>query len=617
MTQATQTTHSAPTQPVQPEKTAKPDTRNEWRVVPTLLPFLWEYKWRVVVALIFLVTAKLANVGVPLLMKAIVDDLTPTQQVLAVPFMLLIAYGVLRFANTLFAELRDVVFVRVAQRAVRRVALNVFRHLHALSLRFHLNRQTGGMTRDIERGSRGISTLLTFMLFSIIPVILEFVLVAIVLFAKFDWRFFAVTLAAVVVYIAFTISITEWRTAIRRHANELDSKANTRAIDSLLNYETVKYFNNEEFEAKRYDANLVSYEAAAVKTEASLGLLNIGQSAIIAIAATLLMVLAAQGVASKALTIGDLVLINALLIQLYIPLNFLGMAYREIKQSLIDMDRMFRLLEENREVQDAPGALPLPEGPAAIRFENVNFSYEPARQILFDVNFEIPAGNKVAVVGHSGSGKSTLARLLYRFYDVTDGAIRINGADIRVVRQGSVRGAIAIVPQDTVLFNDTIHYNIHYGRTEASKEDVIEAARAAHIHDFIVSLPEGYESQVGERGLKLSGGEKQRVAIARAILKNPRILIFDEATSALDSKSEKAIQEELERIARGHTTLVIAHRLSTVMDADQILVMDHGRIIERGTHRELLEQAGAYAQMWALQQQEQQEEAAKSDTVIA
>ena len=580
------------------ESDAEPKTqkRNEWRVVPTLLPFLWEYKGRVAIALIFLVTAKFANVGVPLLMKGIVDDLMPTQQVLAVPMMLLIAYGFLRFANTMFAELRDMVFVRVAQRAVRRVALNVFRHLHSLSLRFHLNRQTGGMTRDIERGSRGISTLLTYMVFSIIPVILEFVLVAVVLFAKFDWRFVAVTFGAVIAYIAFTISITEWRTAIRRRANELDSRANTRAVDSLLNYETVKYFNNEEFEAQRYDANLVSYEAAAVKTEASLGLLN-------------MMVLAAQGVAAKNLTIGDLVLVNALLIQLYIPLNFLGMAYREIKQSLIDMDRMFLLLEENREIQDKPGAQPLTEGPATVRFENVNFSYEPERQILFDVSFDIPAGAKVAVVGHSGSGKSTLARLLYRFYDVGGGAIRINGADIREVQQSSLRAATGIVPQDTVLFNDTIYYNIHYGRTGAEKEAVLEAARAAHIHDFIVSLPDGYESPVGERGLKLSGGEKQRVAIARAILKNPRILIFDEATSALDSKSEKAIQEELTRIARGHTTLVIAHRLSTVMDADQILVMDHGRIVERGTHRELLEQNALYAQMWALQQQEKEKEA--------
>ena len=594
---------------------SKARKRSEWRVVPTLLPFLWEYKGRVAVALTFLVTAKLANVGVPLLMKAIVDDLTPTQQVLVAPMLLLVAYGLLRFANTLFQELRDMVFVRVAQRAVRRVALNVFRHLHSLSLRFHLNRQTGGMTRDIERGSRGISTLLTYMLFSILPVILEFVLVAAVLFAKFDWRFVAVTFGAVIAYIAFTISITEWRTAIRRRANELDSRANTRAVDSLLNYETVKYFNNEEFEARRYDANLVSYEAAAVKTEASLGLLNIGQSAIIAVAATTLMILAAQGVAAKNLTIGDLVLVNALLIQLYIPLNFLGMAYREIKQSLIDMDRMFRLLEENREIQDKPGAQPLAEGPATVRFDGVNFSYEPERQILFDVSFEIPAGAKVAVVGHSGSGKSTLARLLYRFYDVGGGAIRINGADIRDVQQASLRAATGIVPQDTVLFNDTIYYNIHYGSTDAAKEEVLDAARAAHIHDFIVSLPEGYESPVGERGFKLSGGEKQRVAIARAILKNPRILIFDEATSALDSKSEKAIQEELTRIAHGHTTLVIAHRLSTVMDADQILVMDHGRIVERGTHRELLDQNGLYAQMWALQQEENKESGEKAPSV--
>jgi ABC-type transport system involved in Fe-S cluster assembly fused permease/ATPase subunit len=594
--------HSAETmqQPAAPVERGR-----EWRVVPMLLPFLWEYRGRVALALTLLVVAKLANVGVPLVLKEIVDDLNPTQQMLALPFALLVAYGVLRFSNTLFAELRDVVFVRVTQRAVRRVALNVFRHLHSLSLRFHLNRQTGGMTRDIERGSRGISTLLSFMLFSIIPVVLEFLLVAAVLFAKFDWRFVAVTFTAVIVYIVFTISITEWRTAIRRRANELDSKANTRAVDSLLNYETVKYFNNEEFEAKRYDVNLTNYEAAAVKTEASLGALNIGQSGIIAIAATLLMILAAQGVVAKTLTLGDLVLINGLLIQLYIPLNFLGMAYREIKQALIDMDRMFSLLEQNREVADKPDAVPLPNGPAAIRFHNVNFSYDPARQILFDVSFEIPAGAKVAVVGHSGSGKSTLARLLYRFYDVTGGAISINGADLRDVQQSSLRAAIGIVPQDTVLFNDTIQYNIHYGRTDASGEEVIEAARAAHIHDFIVSIPDGYEAQVGERGLKLSGGEKQRVAIARAILKNPRILIFDEATSALDSKSEKAIQAELERIAEGHTTLVIAHRLSTVMNADQILVMDHGRIIERGTHRELLALDGSYAQMWALQQEEE------------
>ena len=597
---------------------ASPGRRvREWRVVPMLLPYLWEYKWRVAVALTFLVAAKLANVGVPLVLKEVVDRLTPAQAVLALPLALLVAYGALRLSTTLFAELRDLVFVRVTQRAIRRIALGVFRHLHSLSLRFHLERQTGGVSRDIERGARGVSTMLSYMLFSIIPVVLEFTLVAIVLWARFDWRFMAVTFGAVVVYIGFTIWVTEWRMDIRRRANELDSRANTRAIDSLLNYETVKYFNNEEYEARRYDENLRQYENAAVKTEASLGLLNIGQSLVIAVAVTLLMILAAEGVVNATLTLGDLVLINGLLIQLYIPLNFLGMVYREIKQALVDMDRMFTLLEQNREVEDRPGAVELPPGSASVRFEHVDFSYEPKRQILHDVSFEVPAGNKVAVVGPSGSGKSTLARLLYRFYDVNAGAVRLNGLDIRDLKQSSLRGAIGIVPQDTVLFNDTIYYNIQYGRPDATRDDVIEAARAAHIHDFIASLPDGYEARVGERGLKLSGGEKQRVAIARAILKDPQVLIFDEATSALDSKSEKAIQAELDRIARGHTTLVIAHRLSTVMDADEILVMDQGRIVERGTHRDLLDARGAYAQMWALQQQEDEERARETDAVAS
>ena len=578
-----------------------------WRLVPMLLPYLWEYRWRVAVALTCLVTAKLANVGVPLVLKEAVDALDPTRAVVAVPFALLLAYGLLRLSTTLFAELRDVVFVPVAQRAVRRLGLMVFRHLHSLSLRFHLERQTGGVSRDIERGTNGVSTLLSYMLFSIVPVILEFSLVAAVLFAKFDWRFVAVTFAAVTVYIGYTFAVSEWRMGIRRRANELDSRANTRAIDSLLNYETVKYFNNEEYEAARYDDNLRSYEAAAVKSEASLGLLNTGQSLIIAAAVTALMILAAEGVAAQTLSLGDLVMINALLIQLYIPLNFLGMVYREIKQARIDMDRMFRLLDENREIEDRPGAVPLAGAGATIRFDRVSFSYDGRRQILHDVSFEVPTAGKVAVVGASGAGKSTFARLLYRFYDVNEGAVRINGSDIRDLTQASLRAAIGIVPQDTVLFNDTIYYNIHYGRPGASREEVIAAAQAAHIHDFIQSLPDGYEATVGERGLKLSGGEKQRVAIARAILKNPRILIFDEATSALDSRSEKAIQAELDRIARGHTTLVIAHRLSTVMDADQILVLDHGRIVERGTHRELLERAGAYSQMWILQQQEEAE----------
>jgi len=588
--------------------------RNEWHTVARVLPYLWEYRGRVLLALAFLVTAKLANVGVPLILKEIVDALDSRQAALLLPLALLVAYGALRLSNTLFGELRDLVFVRVTQRAIRRIALTVFRHLHSLSLRFHLDRQTGGMTRDIERGTRGIGILLSYMVFSIIPVILEFSLVAAVLLAKFDWRFAAITFVAVGLYIGFTFWVTEWRIGIRRRANDLDSKATTRAIDSLLNYETVKYFNNEEYEAQRYDENLQHYEAAAVKNEASLGILNIGQSCIIAVAVTLLMILAAQGVVDATLTLGDLVLINGLLIQLYIPLNFLGMVYREIKQSLIDMDRMFRLLAQHREVEDRPGAVALAPGGAAVRFEHVDFNYDARRRILFDVSFEIPAGSKVAVVGASGAGKSTLARLLYRFYDVGGGRITINGTDIRDLQQMSLRGAIGIVPQDTVLFNDTIYYNIQYGRPDAAHAEVIAAAQAAHIHEFVSSLPDGYEARVGERGLKLSGGEKQRVAIARAILKNPRIMIFDEATSALDSATEQAIQAELVRIAEGRTTLVIAHRLSTVMDADQILVMDGGRIVERGTHRELLERGAAYAEMWALQQQE--EEAGRSVTEI-
>ena len=590
---------AAPTQPL---------TGNEWRVVPLLLPYLLEYRGRVAAALVFLAAAKLANVAVPLVMKEVVDGLDTERAMLAVPAALLAIYGLLRFSTVLFAELRDVVFVRVTQRAIRRVALSVFRHLHALSLRFHLERQTGGMSRDIERGTKGISTLLSYLLFSILPVILEFALVAAVLLGKFDWRFAAITFGAVAVYIGFTVVVTEWRMHFRRRANELDSRANTRAVDSLLNYETVKYFGNEEFEARRYDDNLRHYEAASVKNEASLGLLNIGQSLIIAAALTALMFLAADGVVGGALTLGDLVLVNGLLIQLYIPLNFLGMVYREIKQALIDMDRMFGLLSEHREVEDKPDAVVVPAGPATVEFRDVDFAYEPARRILHDVSFTIGAGERVAVVGPSGSGKSTLARLLYRFYDVGGGAVRVNGVDLRDLRQASLRAAIGIVPQDTVLFNDTIRYNIRYGRPEASDAEVVEAARAAHIHDFIESLPAGYEATVGERGLKLSGGEKQRVAIARALLKNPRILIFDEATSALDSKSEKAIQAELERISQGRTTLVIAHRLSTVMDADQILVLAQGRVIERGSHRELLAAGAEYARMWALQQQAAQAE---------
>ncbi len=590
-----------------PQPVAAPiRTRSDWKNIRTLLPYLLEFKGRVAVALLCLTAAKVANVGVPLVMKEIIDALDSRQAVLVLPLALLLIYGLLRLSTTLFAELRDIVFVRVAKRAIRRVALQVFRHLHSLSLRFHLDRQTGGVSRDIERGTRGISTLLSYMLFSIVPVIIEFGLVAAVLLVKFDWRFVAITMTAVVVYLVFTVSVTEWRMDIRRRANELDAKANTRAIDSLLNYETVKYFNNEEYEARRYDESLQKFESADVKNEASLGALNIGQSLVIAIAVTSLMILAAQGVVGHELTLGDLVLVNGLLIQLYIPLNFMGMVYREIKQSLVDMDKMFRLLSENREVQDAPHAIDLAPELPSVRFEAVNFSYEPRRTILHDISFAIPEGNTVAVVGASGSGKSTLARLLFRFYDVSGGRIALNGVDIRDVKQKSLRAAIGIVPQDTVLFNDTIYYNIAYGDPLATREQVLDAARSAHIHELIESLPDGYESMVGERGLKLSGGEKQRVAIARALLKNPRILIFDEATSALDSKSEKAIQSELKRISASRTTLTIAHRLSTIVDADQILVMESGRIVERGSHRDLLGHAGTYAHMWALQQQEAQ-----------
>jgi ATP-binding cassette, subfamily B, heavy metal transporter len=588
------------------EPPANQGTRNDWATLKTLFPYLWAYKWRVLLALIFLISAKMSNVGVPLVLKSLVDKMAISpgspQALLVLPVGLLVAYGALRVSTTLFTELREFVFAKVTQRAVRTIALQVFRHLHSLSLRFHLNRQTGGMTRDIERGTRGISSLVSYTLYSILPTLVEIALVTGYLVLHYDIWFAAITFAALAVYIGFTVLVTEWRTNFRRTMNDLDSKANTRAIDSLINYETVKYFGNEDFEAKRYDQSLETWETAAVKSQTSLSLLNTGQSLIIAIAVTLILWRATQGVIQGTMTLGDLVLVNAFMIQLYVPLNFLGVIYREIKQSMADMERLFTLLDQHREVADASHAKPLAVRGAEVRFSHVDFSYESKRQILFDVDFTIPAGTTTAVVGHSGSGKSTLSRLLYRFYDIQSGTISIDGQDLRDVTQSSVRMAIGIVPQDTVLFNDTIEYNIGYGKPNATKEEIVAAARAAHIHDFIVSLPDGYNSMVGERGLKLSGGEKQRVAIARTLLKNPAILIFDEATSALDSKSEQAIQSQLKEVAQNRTTLVIAHRLSTIADAGQILVLDHGRIIERGTHGELLAANGAYAQMWARQQ---------------
>ncbi len=572
-----------------------------------LLPYLLEFKGRVVLALSLLAAAKVANVAVPLVFKEIVDAMNGPQAALLVPVFLVVGYGVLRLFSTLFGELRDAVFAKVTQRAIRRVALQVFAHMHSLSLRFHLERQTGGVSRDIERGTKGIGFLLNFMLFNILPTLLEIGLVSAILFSKYNPWFAIITFATLVLYVIFTLFITEWRMVFRRTMNDMDSKANTRAIDSLLNYETVKYFGNEGYEARRYDEQLGKWEAAAVKNQTSLAALNGGQSGIIAIGVTLLLLLAADGVAKKTMTIGDLVLVNMYLLQLYMPLHFLGFVYREIKHALADMEKMFRLLDEHREVADAPDAIPLHLESGAIRFEGVSFGYTSEREILHDVSFEVPAGHTIAVVGASGAGKSTLSRLLFRFYDVGAGRILIDGQDIRKVTQASLRAAIGIVPQDTVLFNDTIYYNIAYGRPDATRDEVLAAARSAHIHAFIESLPAGYETMVGERGLKLSGGEKQRVAIARAILKHPAILVFDEATSALDSKSERAIQDELRVIARDRTTLVIAHRLSTVVEAHQILVMDHGRIAERGSHRELLMQQGLYAQMWALQQQEKRD----------
>lgn len=594
-----------------PSKNSATKNRNDLYVLKSLLPYVWQFKHRVFAALACLVAAKVANVILPLYLKEIVDRLGVPASLLVLPVAALLGYGFARLATSIFGELRDALFARVTQGSVRRIATRLFSHLFSLSLRFHMQRQTGGLSRDIERGTKGIGFLLNFTVFNILPTLLEISMVSAVLLWRYDYWFAVVTLGTIAAYVAFTLLVTERRMVYRRSMNDLDSKANSKAIDALINYETVKYFGNEAYEVDRYDRNLGRWADSAVKNQISLNLLNMGQGAIISIGISLLLWLSADGVVKGTMSVGDVVLVSAYLTQLYAPLNFLGFVYREIKHALADMERMFGLMDQNEEVADRPGALRLDAESVTIQFDHVDFGYGPARQILFDVSFSIPSGSTLAVVGASGAGKSTLSRLLFRFYDVDGGAVRINGTDIRDLTQASLRQNIGIVPQDTVLFNDTILYNIAYGNPAATHDDIIMAARAARIHDFIETLPEGYETPVGERGLKLSGGEKQRVAIARTILKNPPILIFDEATSALDTRTERAIQEELELIAKNRSTLIIAHRLSTIVNADQILVLDQGRVLERGTHAELLRLDGRYAQMWAMQQAG--EEAAVAD----
>ncbi|MGB5305926.1 MAG: ABC transporter ATP-binding protein/permease [Gammaproteobacteria bacterium] len=579
------------------------------KTLAALAPFLWIYRGRVALALAFLVLAKIANVGIPLVLKDIVDALdVENLSLVALPLAALVLYGALRLASTLFNELRDSVFARVRHGAMRSVSVKVLEHLHRLSLRYHLERKTGGLSRNIDRGTRSVSSLLNYMVFSILPTLVEIALIAGILLSRYNIWFTVITLVSVVVYIMFTLLITEWRMHYRVAMNAADSRANSQAIDSLLNYETVKYFGNEGYELTRYDNSLRDWENSAVSSQTSLSALNFGQAGIIAIGVTLIMILAAQGVIAGTMTLGDLVLVNAFLLQLFIPLNFLGIVYSQLKHSLTDMQLMFDVLHREPEINDRPGAPDLDPGTAEVRFERVAFSYDAERPILHDISFTIAPGHKVAIVGPSGAGKSTLARLLFRFYDTTAGRILINGQDISQVTQDSLRRAIGIVPQDTVLFNDSLHYNIAYARPDATRADIERAAQLANIHEFIKALPQGYDTVVGERGLKLSGGEKQRVAIARAILKNPRILVFDEATSSLDSHSEQAILEALREAAAHHTTLVIAHRLSTVVDADHILVLDSGRIVERGTHRQLLSHDGIYARLWALQQEEARHE---------